>query len=89
MNMEFNEDLNLVCEAKVPNGPIYIEMVKEIELLQKYFGMRYNDMQITEEINTQLKNIDFLTGQRFEDWYKTRISFYKSEWDKESGKQDC
>jgi hypothetical protein len=89
MNLEFSEDLNFACEAKAPAGPAYIEMVKEIEFLQEYLGMRYNDMPITQEINTQLKNINFLPRQRFEDWYKARTVFYKSEWDNECGKQDC
>lgn len=78
-----SKNLNNACVAWPPSGPVCIGMNEEIEILQEYFGRKFNGLNIDDDLENKIKGINYIAEQDFDYWYKKRVCFYNDNWQKE------
>jgi hypothetical protein len=75
-------ELYKACIAEAPKElMLSSNLDDEIEILQKYIGLSFNNMSIPQDLENKVKEIDYSFGLGFEKWFSDRINFYKNKWE--------
>lgn len=77
-----SQELYKACTAEVSMALMLSQdLEKEIKILQEYLGRKFNNLDITKDLESKIKEIDYSLASGFDKWFSQRIDFYKNKWE--------